>query len=207
MRRGVLTAGQLLEDEAQAGGFRYRVAMLTLTYAPGVDWQPRHVTGCVQRIRQWLGRRAAGCRFVWVLELTAQGVPHYHVLIWLARGLTLPKPDKQGWWPHGLTRIEWARRALGYLAKYASKGTTGELPRGARLYGNGGLSAAGRAERSWRLCPAWVLERFTREDRPRRAVGGGWFSRLTGDWAPSPWRLVGHGPAWSWVALAWVGDG
>lgn len=155
MRGSVQSAAQLLQEEAQAHGHRCKAAMLTLTYRPEVDWSPRHVTGLLKNVREWHKRRGHVCRYAWVLELTEAGRPHYHVLFWLPRGLTLPKPDKQGWWPHGMTRIEWARSPVGYLVKYASKGIDGdELPKGARLSGCGGLSGAARAVRSWRLCPA-----------------------------------------------------
>ena len=198
MKCGVLTAGRLMQQEASQGGFRFRIAMLTLTYRPDAEWDRRHVTQAIKSVREYLRRRRYPCRYVWVLENTQAGKPHFHVLFWLPRGLTLPKPDKRGWWPHGLTRIEWARSALGYLAKYASKGTEGEFPKGARLHGNGGLSAAGRAERAWWRAPVWVREVMAIEDQPRPAPGGGWVAKRTGEWLPSPWRLVERAPDWSW---------
>jgi hypothetical protein len=200
MRRSVQAAAELLQAESQDSGRRWKSAMVTLTYRPDVQWEPGQATAFVRRVQSYLFRRGVPCCFVWVLELTQAGRPHYHVLFWLPRGLTLPKPDKQGWWLHGLTRIEWARSPVGYLVKYASKGIDGEeLPKGARLSGCGGLSFAGRCVRSWRLCPAWVREIFTVEDRPVRAPGGGWLSRLTGAFEAARWRLEAHGPGWSWT--------
>lgn len=206
MRRSVQSAAEILQDEARTGGRRWKSAMVTLTYRPESQWEPGQVTAFVRRVREWLGRRDVSCCFVWVLELTQAGRPHYHVLFWLPRGLTLPKPDKQGWWALGSTRIEWARSPVGYLVKYASKGIDGgELPKGARLSGCGGLSFEGRCVRSWRLCPAWVQEVFTVEDRPVRAPGGGWLSRLTGAFEAARWRLVARAPDWSWLRFAPVG--
>lgn len=206
MRRAVGSAAALLQDEALEGGRRCKAAMVTLTYRPEAPWEPGQVTAFVRCVREHLRRRALPCRFVWVLELTQAERPHYHVLFWLSRGLTLPKPDKQGWWPHGHTRIEWARSPVGYLVKYASKGIDGgELPRGARLSGCGGLSKAARVVRSWRLCPAWVREIFSVEDRPARVRGGGWVSRLTGAFDAARWALLGHAPDWSWVRFGPVG--
>jgi len=203
MRGSVRASAELLHQEAHTGGYRTRAVLVTLTYRPDVDWGTRQVTAFIRCVRAWLVRRGAGCRFVWVLELTQAARPHYHVLFWLPKGLTLPKPDKQGWWPWGLTRIEWARSAVGYLVKYASKGVDGtQLPKGARLHGCGGLSAAGRSLRTWRLCPVWVQECLSVEDRPVRARGGGWVSRLTGQFEPARWRLAGHCPRWSWVRFA-----
>lgn len=208
MQRSVRTAAELHRDEIQDGGFRGWVAMVTLTYAPEIAWEPRHVSAFVKAVRQYLARRGHACRFVWVLELTKRGRPHYHALFWLPYGLTLPKPDRRGWWPHGSTRIELARSPVGYLCKYASKGCAeGDLPKGARLCGLGGLSVAGRRLRSWRLCPAWVREVFAVEDRPIRAPGGGWLSRLSGAFEPARWRLVERAPDWSWLRFEPVPGG
>ena len=70
------------------------------------------------------GRVAKGIfiHYVWVLELTKRGRPHYHVLFWLPRGISMPKADKQGWWRHGMTNTVPARSPVGYLCKYTSKG-------------------------------------------------------------------------------------
>lgn len=200
MKRSVLTSARLMQEEATDHGWRFRVAMLTLTYRPEAQWSARHITGLVKALRAYLDRRKVRARYVWVLELTQAGKPHYHLLIWLPRGMSLPKPDKRGWWPHGLTRIEWARSAVGYLAKYASKGTDGyAFPKGARLCGVGGLSLRSRLEKAWWLAPSWVREAFSIEERPVRAPGGGWVSRISGDWLPSPWRLVDRASDWSWA--------
>jgi hypothetical protein len=43
-------------------------AFLTLTYRPGVDWQPRHITECLKRMRHWVERRGVRFRYLWVAE-------------------------------------------------------------------------------------------------------------------------------------------
>jgi hypothetical protein len=153
-------------------------------------------------IREYLRRRDLPFRYVWVMELTQAGIPHYHAVIFLPFGRSLPKPDKQGWWPHGMTRIEWARNAVGYLAKYASKGQGGDFPKGARLYSSGGLDNAQRSIRSWWMLPGWIRELWGSEHRPRKAKGGGFLSRLTGEHLPSPWRMVGRADNWKWIELS-----
>jgi hypothetical protein len=192
MKSGVITAARLIQDRLQnSRGRRWRAAMLTLTYRDQEQFTPKQVTGLLKCLRQWAGRRGFVLPYVWVLERgTLRGRLHYHVLVWLPPGLSLPKPDKQGWWRWGMTRIEWARRAVGYLAKYASKGGTG-FPKGSRIHGCGGLEDDERAERSWWLCPRWVRDTWASfGHRPAPAPGGGWFSRLTGEHRPSPWRVV-----------------
>lgn len=201
MKRSVLTTARLLQEDMQQGGFRGRIAMLTLTYRPEVEWEQGQLTSCIKAVRQYLARRGETMRYVSVMELHKSGKPHYHLLIWLPRGVTLPKPDKRGWWRYGMTKIEWARNALGYVAKYASKGADGRFPKGARLTTSGGLSRRARFERAWWLAPGWVRDAFSVEDRPVRAPGGGWVSRITGDWLPSPWRLVDRALDWSWLVF------
>lgn len=205
MKRSTVTAARLITEDTNSGGFRWKAAMVTLTYRPGLSYSPRHVSDFLQRARQWAARRGFPLRYVWVLELTKAGAPHYHAVLWLPKGTSMPKPDKQGWWSHGLTRIEWARNAVGYIAKYASKGCDVQsLPSGARICGAGGLTDDARNERAWWLSPGWVRESWTSADRPRRAPAGvgGWLSTVSGEWLPSPWRVgFDHGQ----VYIRWVG--
>ena len=80
--------------------------MVTLTYRDDVDWSPRQVSNYLKCVREWARRKAIFLHYVWVLELTKRGRPHYHVLFWLPKGVSMPKADKQGWWKHGMTRSE-----------------------------------------------------------------------------------------------------
>ena len=192
LRRGVITGARLHTEQASAGGFRYTAAMLTLTYRDEAEWQPYHVAELMKHIRQWGKRRGFPMRYVWVMELTKAGRPHYHAIFWLPKGVMLPKPDKQGWWSHGMTRIERARNAIGYAAKYASKGvdSAARFPGGARIHACGGLSKALANERAWWLSPAWVRKRWdVPAYQPRQCKGGGWISLATGEWCESPYLV------------------
>lgn len=198
MRKGVKSAAEIHEAAHPTDpheGTHY-AAMITLTYADGDDWQPEHIKEFLRLPRQYLKRRGFDMPYVWVAELQKRGAIHYHVLLWLPKGEKLPKPDRQGWWPYGMSRIEKARSSVGYLVKYASKGAEGaKLPDGARMYGCGGLTREARNTRAYKMAPAWVRECFEEDDEPRRAIGGGWFSRVRGDWLPSPWRVSFQGGA------------
>lgn len=195
MRQSVLTAARLLRDAPRRGSFRTKWAMLTLTYAAVDGWDAKDVTRLLAAIREYLRRRGHPLRYVWVLELQKRGAPHYHLLLELPKGLTLPKPDKRGWWPHGYTKIEWARHPVGYLAKYASKGQgLHTFPRGARISGAGGLCPAMRREKRWWLSPSYVREAFGAEGNPFRRPGGGWIDRSTGELLPAMWAVVSSRP-------------
>ena len=192
-RKTVITGARLAVDEAQRGGFRGRWAMLTLTYRDEVEWRAKQLALLTDHLRKYAARCDFVARYVWALELTKRGRPHYHLLVWLPKGRTLPKPDKQGWWPHGMTKIEWARNAVGYLAKYASKGIENNqwacIPKGARMCGNGGLSAEARTELRWWKLPTWVREHWPEICDVIRTQGG-YVERASGEYLASPYRVI-----------------
>jgi hypothetical protein len=176
--------------------------MLTTTYAKGSDRSPRDISDLLKRIRGYFDRavriRYRGnrprLRYLWVGELTKAGVPHYHVLIWIPRGIFLPKADKRGWWPHGHTQIQKARNAVGYLAKYASKWTGAmaeAFPKGFRTHGVGGLGDESKRELRWWKAPTDAREALGPLADIRKALGG-YVDKLTGEFWPSPWRVFFH---------------
>lgn len=209
LRCSVLTAARLHVAQRP----RWKVAMLTLTYAPGHDWAAGQISEIVRHIRQYLKRKGIAMRHAWVQEFTKKGRPHYHLLLWLPLGITLPKPDKRGWWPYGMTKIEWARNAVGYIAKYASKADSLFPPaRGARMHGNGGVSddpvmfdrggevephpVSGRLEQRWWKLPQWLRSDVEPSERLRRAAprtGGGFVHPGTGEVYRSPWVVIFKG--------------
>ena len=195
MRCRVLTGARLQVGQVP----RSRVAMLTLTYRSGVEWEGRHVSDCIRLIRQWLKRRAVAYRCVWVAEIQEFRklrqpdfhCVHYHLLVWLPRGVKLPMLDVRGWWPHGATKMEWARDAVGYIAKYVSKGGDFyRLPKGARMYGVGGLVGDALDEARWWARPGWLRDLVKIGQKVFRSKGGGWIDRDTGETYHSPWRVM-----------------
>jgi hypothetical protein len=188
MRRSLTWAATLIQDAL--GPLRYRPAMLTLTYRDVEGFKACHVSELLKRIRGWLERRGRQLHYVWVAELQKRGALHYHIVIWLPKGLTLPKPDKQGWWPHGSTRIEWARNPIGYLIKYTTKFDTKHgLPKGARLHGAGGFTATGKQIRRWINLPTWLKRLAGVGSAFVRIKGSGLVERDTGVCMQSPWRV------------------
>lgn len=195
LKRSVLNAANYIHDQLNGqGGKRWKVAMLTLTYAEQNQYEKLHITSLLKCIRAYLGRQGYKLHYVWVLENTKKGKPHYHILIWLPKGVTLPKPDKRGWWAHGSTRIEWIRKnGAAYIAKYCAKHDEdqGTFPAGARLHGCGGLDTERRWQRSWWNLPRYVRENYPEsESKVRAAVGGGWVSKETGEWLDSPYKVL-----------------
>lgn len=198
LRMNIGSAARLHLAASEKKGFRPDdCLMLTLTYrngeSGGVEWGPRHISECLKRIRQWMKRRGWPCRYVWVSELGEKsGRLHYHVALFVPAGESIPYADQQGWWPHGMTNVERAKHAVGYLMSYLTKGSKeselGEYPKGARVYGVGGLAEADRRVRRWLNRPAFLQARFDINAPLRRAVGGGWINDDTGEFFPSEFR-------------------
>jgi hypothetical protein len=170
---------------------------VTLTYRPGQQWGPRHISGFLARLR---GDRAVGKRvlgYAWVAEMQQRGAVHYHVVVVVEKGTRLPKPDLAGWWPHGMSRIEALHSSPhGYLTKYVQKADQkGGYPRGIRIY----AVVWRRAHRVGRVLghrlrqstfPLWILavvdriEGLPPAEWPRRVSGGFWWWGVL--W-PTPW--------------------
>lgn len=190
-RQATITTARLMEEQLLHSGKQTYPVMVTLTYAAIDNWSRLHITSFLKSCREWFRRRGHTFRYCWVAELQKRGAVHYHVMIWMPKGLIIPKADKRGWWPHGFTRTEKARNAVGYLAKYVSKDSLRRnFPKGIRLYGCGGLDKAARIEKRWWCSPAWVRNWTKGICDVRRTAGGG-FTRIdTGEWRPSPFLVI-----------------
>lgn len=192
MKRKIYAAVAIHNNSDDYAKHKLKSVFTTLTYASTKTWSSKHITAYIANARIWAKRKGFRLRYVWVLELTKLGVPHYHVLLWIPEHLTLPKPD-QSWWKQGMSKIETVRR-VGSIAGYLSKGSLEQFeankpPRGARLYGVGGFSANDKLVAAWVAAPQWVRERWPSPNyKPKKRKGGGWVSTLTGEWVPSPWQ-------------------
>jgi len=204
MRRVVIEAADGARDSLTLGGGRYSAVLVTLTYAPGVEWKPEHIADYIQWVRKWSHVVRLKLRYQWVIELTKKGVPHYHVLFWAAGdNWKLPMADKCGAWPHGLSRVERARCAVGYLVKYATKGSFNEfpLPKGARLFGHGGGIGSEKLRAHRAGLPVWLLENLGEDSRGRRCTGVGWVDSETGEIFVSPFKLSWQRDEDGWITI------
>lgn len=103
-----------------------RVRFITLTRAPD-GWQETR-----QAMRVWrenLARHGVAGEGLWVVERGSEtGMKHVHVVQWGPRKIPLSVLDAS--WPYGMTQIEAARAAVGYLEKgvmrYVAKGIDGD---------------------------------------------------------------------------------
>jgi len=174
--------------------------MITLTYRPGEFWEPNDISNCIKRYREWLARRGIPLKAVWVAELQKRGAVHYHILIWLPKGVTPPKPDKRGWWKKGSTNCFWARKPVSYITKYASKedSKNGGYPKGCRLFGCYGVPI----NLSWWRAPGWLREIIEPGDTIKRR--GPWHVHYESGYGfRSPWVVERFNA--KELELRWVG--
>ncbi len=162
----------------------YYPVFITLTYRSQEDWDARDISGLIDNYRKdWirrLGRPVQHFRYVWVAEMQKRGVIHYHLVLWCPRGKALKKPDC-GWWSKGMSNIVGVRKGvIGYLGKYLSKGSQPAdfegkkvyFPKGARLFGMGGLSSADRSKIAYKKLPKYVRSMFDQGERIKKVSGG-----------------------------------
>ncbi|MDY6948550.1 MAG: hypothetical protein SXG53_22845 [Pseudomonadota bacterium] len=192
MRRTVVASADSARTASERHGHRVAPIFITLTYRDDAQWDGKQISAFMQRVRFWLKRRGIALRYQWVIELTQRGRPHYHVLVWVPAKCRLPKPDQAGWWTFGISRIEAARRPVGYLVKYASKGSFDDgdfaIPRGARLFGCGNAAEERHAVKRSRL-PVWVAKLTEESQLPRRVPHIGFVCDQTGEIFRTPFTM------------------
>lgn len=188
-RFATLTAARLHKLERPT----WAATFVGMTYAPGNDYNPRDISELIKQVRFWCERQGIECRYLWVAEMQKRGVIHYHLMVFHPKAIQFPKPDKQGWWPHGSTnRKTGVKYAVAYMAKYMSKGDTAKYPKGARTYGCGGLNGTAKLEMRWWKLPVWVRDQVKPSDAAKRAIGG-FLMPETGELLASPWDVLLRG--------------
>ena len=167
--------------------------MVTTTYADSTVWAANDISQFLMRLRKWFARRGWPLAYVWVLELTKRGRPHYHLLLRLGVGHRIPNPDDCGWWQKGSTNIKPCHNAVGYVAKYASKGgDREEFPKGARIHGAAGLNPESRMEVTFWNLPVWARNQLSEIKRLKR-IPGGFVDTSTGEFLPTPYEVLFRG--------------
>ena len=110
--------------------------------------------------------------YAWVLECASH--LHYHFIVWLPRGHKLNQAKLSSFWPWGSTWLEICR-SVGAWARYMAKfNSVAKLPRGARLFGYGGLDEIGKMAVSRAGLPRWLLALLPVGHGGSRYAGGGW---------------------------------
>lgn len=179
------------EQRKYAGTANLRAVALTLTYRDAKLFCSKHISTFLDRLRRALKRLGHSLPYIWVLERASQF--HYHLILWLPRNYILDPAKLAKWWTWGSTWVESCRsvKAWGrYMAKFDSIQT---LPKGARLYGYGGLDDAGTLALSRATLPRWLQGLLPAGHRARRCPGVGWADMTTGEIYRSPYVWTPRG--------------
>lgn len=196
LRKGIGVGAKALHN---MGSSRDNKCLVTLTYrGDNRNWKPEQISLYIRLVRKWYERLTGGekLRYCWVAELQQRGVIHYHAVFWLKKGVTMPKADKRGWWPHGMSNTIKATAPIAYLMKYVSKTDSkniGNFPHGARIFGLGGLDKAGRDCKRWVLWPAYVQGNAAAGDLWKPCEGGGYLNHETGQLLLAEFAPTGGG--------------
>ncbi len=196
----------------------YYPVLITLTYETQEMWDARDISKLVDYYRkdwkQRLGRESSTFRYLWVAEMQKRGVIHYHLVLWCPRGKTLAKPDKAGW-KKGRTNISAVKKGvMGYLSKYLSKGSCAAdfkgkkvyFPKGARIFGFGGLSLAAKKKIAFSKLPRYVRDYFKEEGERISKVKGGYKKGTEELMSPYEFQVVKMSPvSCPYSASGWVG--
>jgi hypothetical protein len=171
--------------------------VVDLTYAPEHSWRPLHISGFLAVVKKHLGKKLKG--YSWVAEMQKRGAVHYHVVLAVEKGVKIPKPDKEGWWPYGMTRVRKKKKPMGYLMDYVRKVRQKQgYPKGIRIFAVVWFQWAADGDSRFLLSlwslPGWLLgciDQFTailERALPHRWPGGWWCWK--GRWFRSPWVLA-----------------
>jgi hypothetical protein len=168
-------------ERGKAFASTHRIILITLTYRPGEAWDALDVQDYMRKMRQLFGRHQAVMRYFWVLEMQQRGAPHYHIALWVPRGLFVPAPDEYHaagrrvyapMWSKGSSNVTSIRHPAAYLGKYLSKiksklGEAVKYPERARIYGVGGWPDKPSIS-VWSRAPAWARSQAAPTDRMRK---------------------------------------
>lgn len=195
LRRRVFAWAKTGQPMQQGEGLR--MVMQTLTYRGVDDWKANQIRDYMQVVRKHLGKKLLS--YAWVAELQRRGAVHYHVLLVVRKGAKIPHPDKAGWWPWGMTKVQTARTVF-YICKYVGKEyqKEGPFPKGLRMFAVWFADGVIEDLQRWffRLSslPGWlqeVIRALPQEygGKWARAPGGGWV--YEGTEYQSPYEFLG----------------
>ena len=161
----------------------FDMKMITLTYAPGQEWEKNHIRDYLRAVRRNI--KDSLLAYVWVAELQERGAVHYHLYAIVQPETLIPTPDSSGMWPYGMSRIETGHSVF-YIATYTSKQyqKVGIFPKGLRMYSvwirQGLLSEYDHWVFKLSAFPMWLVDQilakgdFYLGNLPKRREGGGW---------------------------------
>ena len=175
----------LKEQRRYAKQNNLRAVAITLTYKTNGKFGSKHISVFLDSIRRALKRKGYSLPYVWTLE--SEGRLHYHLMLWLPREYKLDLHKLNKWWPWGSNWVENCQSPSAWGCYLSKCESISKLPRGARLFGYGGLDEEGKAAVILAKLPIWLRALLPNTILVRKITGGGWINMETGEWYQSPY--------------------
>jgi len=153
---------------------------LTLTYKSNAEFCRKHISAFFDKVRRWAKNQGFSLPYAWVLEQETS--LHYHLIIWLPRGVRVDRAKLACWWNWGSTWIKSCRSVASwgsYITKFERPKRP--MPKGVRLFGYGGLDVATKQKVARSGWPLWLVKLVPTGQPARRCKGGGWVNLSTGE--------------------------
>lgn len=179
------------EQHRYAKSAKLRAVAVTLTYCDANQLATKHISAFLDRLRKALRRQGHTLPYAWVLERAGQF--HYHLILWLPRSYKLDFAKLSKWWLWGSSWAECCRSVTGWGRYMAKFDNTSILPKGAKLFGYGGLDEDGKTAVARAGMPRWLQLLLPPSRRAFRCPGGGWADGLTGEMYRSPFIWTPQG--------------
>ena len=107
-KRSIRKFGKIAKGYLKMG---WEAIAVCLTYRDLEAWEmgKRALSKYLNALRMYIARKYR-VRFLycWVREMQERGVPHYHILLIVPKGVRIPKPD-QSWWEWGMSNVKLLR--------------------------------------------------------------------------------------------------
>ena len=179
------------EHQRYAKTAKLHAVALTLTYGDSRHFSPKHISAFLDRLRRALKRRGFSLPYVWTLECASR--LHYHITLWLPRDYPFTSASLAKWWSWGSTWLEACRSVKAWTRYMGKFDSTATLPKGARVYGYGGLDEAGKIAVARVGLPRWLQALLPKNHRAVRTSGQGWSDVVTGESFLSPYVWTPRG--------------
>ncbi len=156
-RRRITAWGKFYQDQINLGHDRsqpYDAVFITLTYKKLEQFNKGHIRAYIKLIKERLKEKLIA--YAWICENQTRGVPHYHIIMIVDKGVRIRKPDS-GDWKYGFSNIQRAVKGIWYIISYCKKDLDGKLPKGTRCFA---IYSRGEIRKLIRIqtLPIWIVE-------------------------------------------------
>ncbi len=133
-RKKITAWAKMYSDLVNTGYSRkkpYDGIFVTLTYVNDEKLNDANIRSYIKLIRERLKDKLIS--YAWVCENQKRGIPHYHIMFIVKKGVKIDKPDNKDW-KGGSSNIQKVIKGVWYLISYCKKVYDSYLPKGWRCF-------------------------------------------------------------------------